>query len=251
MELVPVECPCGKARLNADRVAGDALVSVKDGFQVVRCVGCGIMRTSRRRSDYERLYTEGERYHREEMDRIGRQHYTDRFDHDYDLALTKRIPEILVELRSLDVGCANGAFVAAMKVLGFSAEGLELNPTMAEYARGETQCLIHESWATVQGWFDLITYHDVFEHIVDPRAELSRVRRHLRPEALLVLDCPDGDTVFGAEAPARHHEKPDQHLFYYTARTLSSLLASHQFVVERVERPIVGKIVVYARKLGE
>jgi 2-polyprenyl-3-methyl-5-hydroxy-6-metoxy-1,4-benzoquinol methylase len=231
--------------------SGDAVISEKDGYRVVKCSYCGTIRTEERNEDYETLYTEGTRYHIEEMDKIGRDHYLDRFDHDFDLAWNSRVPILFEHLRSLDVGCANGAFVVAMRASGIVAEGLELNPTMAAYARDTSHCPIHETWDTVQGEFDIVTYHDVFEHVVDPRDELYRVRAHLRSQGLLVLDCPDADEVFGENARTPHHEKPDQHLFYYTEHTLRSLLASSQFIVVNVERPIVGKLVVYARKNGE
>jgi SAM-dependent methyltransferase len=229
-------------------VPDDVKVSEKEGYEVVRCGWCGIMRTTEREDNYETLYTEGTRYHVEEMDKIGRDHYGDRFDHDFDIAWDKRIPALLGQYRIIDVGCANGAFVSAMQQNGFQAEGIELNPTMAETARAVTGCPIHESWALVSGQFDIVTYHDVFEHVVNPRQELQLIRKYLRPNGLLVLDCPDAAEIFGATARASHHEKPQQHLFYYTIDTLSALLISEGFYIGAVERPIVGKIVLYARK---
>lgn len=260
MARVPVLCPCGKHAVGVgfdqdgptwSSNHPDEVVSEKDGFQVVRCAMCGILRTSEREENYETLYTEGMRYHVDEMDKIGRQHYDERFEHDFNIAWMKRIPLLLGQLRSLDVGCANGAFVLAMALNGFAAEGLEINPTMADQAAQETQCPIWTSWTQVTAPFDVITYHDVFEHVVTPRAELDRARAMLRPEGLLVLDCPDAVEVFGPSARAPHHEKPDQHLFYYTEDTLRALLVSHRFLVEAVDRPIVGKVVVYARRHDE
>lgn len=251
-----MECPCGKGASmmyygGADVVPVDETVSEKDGHRVVRCHFCGILRTTERAEDYLALYTEGLRYHVEEMDKIGRDHYDARFDHDLNIAWEKRIPKLHGQYRSLDVGCANGGFVHGMHVEGYEAEGVELNPTMAQRAREATGRPIHESWATVSGQFDVVSYHDVFEHIVDPRAELETVREHLRPWGLLILDCPDAAEVFGPDARAPHHEKPAQHLFYYTGDTLRSLLVSHGFVVTDIDRPLVGKIVLYARKNGQ
>lgn len=251
MGRVPVECSCGKNSKGVDVAVPDEFVSEKDGYVAGRCTGCGVIRTLEREEDYESLYTEGLRYHVEEMDKIGRDHYANRLDHDLELALTKRIPLLLGRMRCLDVGCANGAFVLGMKMYGFQAEGLELNPIVAGQAVEETDCPIWTSWDQVTGKFDVISYHDVIEHVVDPNAELARLRDHMRANALLILDCPDADEVFGEGARAGHHQKPDQHLFYYTEATLRALLARHGFLVDYVDRPIVGKLVVYSRKSGE
>lgn len=250
MGRVPVDCPCWTTTVVSGREF-DKQISEKFGYVVVQCYYCGVIRTREREENYTTLYTEGDRYHVQEMNKIGREHYTQRFEHDYEIAWVNRIPLILEKFRTLDVGCANGAFVAAMKVQGFAAEGLELNPSMVEFAREQTDCPIFSSWDEIKGKYDIITYHDVFEHIIDPREELSRIRKHLRPDGLLILDCPDADEVFGPDARATHHEKPDQHLFYYTEHTLRSLLASHAFITVEADRPITGKLVMYARKNGE
>jgi 2-polyprenyl-3-methyl-5-hydroxy-6-metoxy-1,4-benzoquinol methylase len=236
-ETVETVCVCGA--LEAD------WLDESEGLPIGGCRACGHIRTLRRARDYESLYVEGERYHVQEMEKIGRDHYTDRFEHDYEVAQL-RIPKLLGRRRSLDVGCANGAFVQAMQERGFRAEGLELNPGMARWAAAKTGAKIHTSWETVVPWFDYVTYHDCLEHVVDVNAELQRVRRHMRPGAMLVVDQPDAAQVFGPGAPASHHKKSRQHLHYFTAEAMSRVLERNGFVVDDVQRPLVGKIVHYA-----
>jgi 2-polyprenyl-3-methyl-5-hydroxy-6-metoxy-1,4-benzoquinol methylase len=95
--------------------------------------------------------------------------------------------------------------------------------------------------------FDFITYHDVFEHVVDPRAELATARANLRGGGLLVLDVPDND-----DPEARHpdmrwkHWRPEQHLWHWSAGTLTRFLAREGWEVRAVDHPIPGKLVVYA-----
>lgn len=248
MALVTTTCHCGRGE------QGDLQVSVKDGIAVVQCP-CGQLRTAQRDEDYERLYIEGEVYHTQVQQQVGHAPYTARYRHDVDIA-DLRVDKLFQHFRSLDVGCANGAFVDTMANIGWQAEGLEVNPHMVawireQYARGEAEDLtpvLHTSWDTVHGEFDLITYHDVFEHVVNPKQELARIRRFLRDGAMLVLDVPDASEVFGPQARATHHERPEQHLWYFTERTLKQLLWDAGFSIVDVELPIVGKLVVYARK---
>lgn len=239
--LVDTQCVCGTWAVH--------VLGVKNGVAAGRCAKCSVIRTISRPSDYETIYTEGEEYHAGRCQEMyGYETYHERFGHDYRVAEELRIPKYLDQLRSLDVGCANGAFVDAMRMKGFAAEGLEVNPSMARWAADITECSIHTSWETIVPGFDIITYHDVFEHVVDPYKELAIIREYLRVEGLLIIDVPDADEVFGEHARAPHHQKPEQHMWYWTEHTLRRELARFGFVVKHVDRPIVGKLVVYARK---
>jgi SAM-dependent methyltransferase len=109
--------------------------------------------------------------------------------------------------------------------------------------------VIHQNWLDVRGRFDIITYHDVIEHVQDPTAELLRLHRYLRPEGLLVLDTPDADDrEFAERGLDWHHLKPIEHLWYFTERSLGTLLSKTGYLIEQIDRPIPGKIVAYSRR---
>jgi 2-polyprenyl-3-methyl-5-hydroxy-6-metoxy-1,4-benzoquinol methylase len=100
----------------------------------------------------------------------------------------------------------------------------------------------------VTGQFDIITYHDVIEHLVDPLDELTRIRRFLRTSGTLVIDTPDADDPrFADLCLSWHHMKPLEHLWFFTERHLRWLTERAGFHVDLVDRPIAGKIVLYAR----
>lgn len=236
MTLIPSRCLCGAVRVR--------VIGAKDARPVGRCLRCALVRTCRVPDDYMTLYTEGDRYH---SGRAGHLPYRDRFEHDQTVA-AMRWPRLLSHLRLLDVGCANGAFVRHSTIQGVSVEGLEPNPGMAKWAEERCGREVHRSWATVQGRFDIITYHDVIEHMRDPLSELRRVRRYLRDEGLLVIDTPDADDPrFEELALEWHHMKPQEHLWFFTERHLRWLARRAGFAIDDVERPIQGKIVMYAR----
>jgi 2-polyprenyl-3-methyl-5-hydroxy-6-metoxy-1,4-benzoquinol methylase len=234
--LRPTRCLCGACDVRA--------LGCKDGRPVGACRACGLVRTCGVPARYSRLYTVGERYH---SGRDGHVSYRDRFAHDSTVA-DLRWPKLMGHLRLLDVGCANGAFVDHAARQGMAAEGLEPNPAMAAWARQQCGRTIHLSWSTVHGRFDVITYHDVIEHVRDPARELRRARRHLRRGGLLVLDTPDADDPgFSRLGLSWHHMKPREHLWFFAEEHLLRLVGAAGFHVESVDRPIPGKLVLYAR----
>ena len=94
----------------------------------------------------------------------------------------------------------------------------------------------------------MITYHDVIEHVPDPAAELRRLPQLLRQRGLLVIDTPDaGDPRFAQFGLNWHHMKPQEHLWFFSESHLRGLVEHAGFRIEHVDRPIQGKIVLYAR----
>lgn len=226
------------------------ILGEKNGYRVGRCLMCGLWRTLERDPDYGRIYEHAE-YHNEHQLAEGHVPYANRFSHDFVVA-ESRYDKLMQHHRSLDVGCANGAFVRVMRAKGWQAEGLEVNVAMANLAIRETECPIHVDWSTVIGPYDLITYHDVFEHIADPVEELKRVHDFLRPEGMLVLDVPDADDPrFASLGLEWHHCRPEQHLYYWDEPHLGGLMKFCGFEIVSTDRPIPGKLVMYGRRVSD
>jgi SAM-dependent methyltransferase len=225
----------------------DDVLGEKDGRRVGKCRRCGLIRTLTVPYDYSDLYTEGERYH---AGRDGHTPYRERYDHDREVAdLRLRVLQEFQNPRLLDVGCANGAFVEAAWQWGYNSEGFELNPHIAAWAYAKVHRPIHTSWDSVVGPFDIITVHDVIEHMPTPHDDLTRLRKLLVHDGFLVIDTPDaGHERFVAEPMASHHMKPVEHLWYFRQEDLTRLLVETGFHPPRYDRPIPGKIVAYARR---
>jgi SAM-dependent methyltransferase len=237
--LANICCVCGSADIEH--------LGEKHGRDIGKCTVCGLIYTLQYALDYGKLYTEGSLYHAE---RIGHIPYRSRYLHDLHVAAS-RIEKLkhIQHPRSLDVGCANGAFVELMRDNGWRSEGLELNPGMAIWATEHTGCTIHTSWETVRAPFQVITYHDVIEHVTDPIAELERARDHLTLDGLLILDTPDGGAPeFLADVLGNKHTKPLEHLWFFSQQSLEELLREAGFFPPEIDRPIPGKIVAYARR---
>jgi SAM-dependent methyltransferase len=98
----------------------------------------------------------------------------------------------------LDVGCATGEVGAALKAQGRAREvvGLELSPDAAAEARRRLDRVIEGDVEAIavpypDGYFDLLLYADVLEHLRNPWALAARHRRLLRPGGRVVASLPN------------------------------------------------------------
>ncbi len=108
--------------------------------------------------------------------------------------LAARVPE---GGRLLDVGCAAGMFLDVVKrncpnitVL----EGLEISRAAAERATAKgykVYISTIEQADLPESYYDLICLQQVIEHVHDPRAVLTKLRRSLRPGGSVILETPN------------------------------------------------------------
>jgi SAM-dependent methyltransferase len=97
--------------------------------------------------------------------------------------------------RLLDVGCATGLFLNAMRGRGWDVHGVELSPYAADYARRTFGLDVFTGTVQEAAYpnhsFDIVTMWDVLEHVNDPKQTLAEVVRILRPGGMLALSLPD------------------------------------------------------------
>ena len=97
--------------------------------------------------------------------------------------------------RLLDIGCGNGAFLAAWSRLvpGWSLCGSEVSDTHRARLEGLPgfERLFTEGLEAIPGPFDLISMIHVLEHVPSPVRYLEQVRARLRPGGWLLLEVPD------------------------------------------------------------
>lgn len=138
--------------------------------------------------------------------------------------------------RVLDVGCSTGLFLREMALAGWQAEGVELSPEAADYARQrfglKVQTGMLETADLAAGSFHLITFWDVLEHVYSPSATLARAAALLKPGGLLVVHVPNWDSL---ERPlfGRHWAgwDPPRHLYVFDRSSLGGLLHEAGFRV--------------------
>lgn len=185
--------------------------------------------------------------------------FAERFEHDRSVAEArlKKLSEYrtLRGLLLLDVGCGNGAFVAAALSVGMHAYGIDLGEPLLDWAMETHPQLTGRLLVATdpprhkQPW-DIVTYHDSLEHMVDPYSVLCRAARTIAPRGLLVIEAPD-PTCPEAEADplAWRHTKPAEHTMLLSPSGWRSMLRAAGFKPVASFSPIPQKLAIYSERL--
>jgi 2-polyprenyl-3-methyl-5-hydroxy-6-metoxy-1,4-benzoquinol methylase len=201
---------------------------------------------------YSRLYTDGERYHADEQVRQGMPPHRERFE-EHCLAAECRLRALweLLPARCeatplLDIGAGTGAFVHTALRHGFDASGLEPNEATVRAACERGIPLVRGSWRKARCSRQVITMHDVIEHLTEPIACLRHLRRCLTPDGVLVIETPEW-------TPERtvdwKHFRPREHVCLYSEPALRELVRRARLETIRVTRPVADKIALYAQSV--
>lgn len=234
----PLGCPGEGSRVTTGR---DRELSLPGEYRVVRCQGCGLLRTNPRPTlatmgyYYPAAYAPYDlaRATPTSLRRTRRQRLARRLVTYHDHALPEMKPGRLLEL-----GCASGQFLRTMVDAGWEARGIEPSPEAARLARVRGLEVVTsqvELAPEPDGSFDLITAWMVLEHLHDPRAVLTRLRRWIRPSGLLAFSVPNAASLERrAFGPNWYALQLPRHLYHFSPETLTALLAITGWRVDRV-----------------
>ena len=229
----------------------------RDGYDVFRCFDCdSTWRTAKLgHTSTERGKYQGRAYHWDYQLARGTSPFDERWDHDYEvakmrLAVIAEIRRPMIGAMLFDVGCSNGAFVAAANDAGYRAYGMDVSGDIIQSAvqrRPDLQGRYLVGDQLPIGGLSLITYHDVLEHVADPFAVIERAAAHLLHGGMLVIESPDPqhpDAILAGAAAK--HIKPVEHTMLLSERVWRKLCESAHLTVLDVRRPVEQKLAVYA-----
>ncbi|MFL6231238.1 MAG: class I SAM-dependent methyltransferase [Pyrinomonadaceae bacterium] len=135
--------------------------------------------------------------------------------------------------RLLDVGCGAGSLLRAARRGGWDAEGTEVSRPAVEHARSEGFTVFSGELAEAgytEASFDVVTAIEVLEHVPDPRALLSEIRRVLRPGGLFWGTTPHGRGMSARLLGLRWSVVcPPEHLQLFSLAGLRQLLRAADF----------------------
>lgn len=226
---------CGRDHTRLVNEGPDLYLRRPGLYRLVQCQGCGLIYQNPQPTreelltfyptDAYELYVPGPNQERSTLARLDRAHGQDR--------RCRRILKYGPSTgRLLDVGCATGAFLNAMRGYGWEVAGVELNPEAAAYARQTYGLTIYtgvlEEAPLPDKSLDVITLWDVWEHVLDPSVTLNIIRRLLKPGGWVVISTPNplglearlfGDCWAGWDRPRHLHLFSPAVLRAYLQRT--------------------------------
>ena len=141
----------------------------------------------------------------------------------------------------LDVGSGSGAFVSACLDRGIKAYGCEI----AEYSDGFDRNIYKRAFEEIgfpTDHFDIVTCHDVLEHVLNPKTFIEELARVTKQDGHLYLEIPN---FFASEG--EHHWKKE-HIWYFRPDDAVRLCRERLLKVEEISSPIPSKICITFRK---
>lgn len=147
--------------------------------------------------------------------------------------------------RVLDVGCANGVYVAKLLEGGAAAYGVDLLP-YAEWAHLPGRCQLADATRLPYAaeTFDTILSFETLEHVLHPQRALAEYRRVTRKN--IILSVPNCETPPGLRDGgfAYHHWVDRTHVNFFTFDTLVATVeaAGFRVLVAQAINPILPAV---------
>jgi len=163
----------------------------ENGFKIVKCSQCGlVMVNPAPPADY--LLNFYNQYHEPNSSaRWGSYMFA------IYKAILKKIENLPMESRILDVGCGYGHFLKLVKDRNFDAYGIEIADEPANYAERNYGIPIFRGFLEdapfEKNFFDVITLWFVLEHVSDPHSVIDICYRLLKKGGLLIMCVPNFD----------------------------------------------------------
>jgi SAM-dependent methyltransferase len=139
----------------------------------------------------------------------------------------------------LEIGCAGGFFLEAARRGGIAARGVEVSEVAARYAQltlGVQVTIGHFEQANLEGPFDAVCAFHVLEHVDDPRGFLEKARELIAPRSCLALEVPNIESAAArADGIGWPGLQPEYHRWHFSPTTLTSLVESCGFGIDRCD----------------
>ncbi len=237
-----IDCPlCDSSDYVTVAEMRDRLLGIDGRFQMVRCEQCGLHYLNPQPTMAELVRYYPEDYAPFTTPSPEHLPILQRLSVRYGLAKRRQaVTRYKPRGRLLEIGCANGMFLDAMRQTGdWQVQGVEVSDAPVRVAREQLGLKIFHGLLPDGQFpddaFDAVVMWDVLEHVHGPKETLLEIHRVLKPDGILVLRVPQLDSwdrsLFGPywvgwDAP--------RHLTLFSQQTLGLILARTGFCVERM-----------------
>jgi len=233
------------------------MLGLRDRFEYFECRECGCVQIAAPPADLSKYYppdyysfsnqesasrTGGlKEYVRRQRDRyalLGRGWIgaiADRFYPRPAFRSLSRVPGLTRDRAILDVGCGSGALVRSLHDLGFS-RALGIDPFIrADLSYPNGARVLKQELDSVPGTWDLIMFHDSFEHMPAPVRVMTRVAEMLTPGGECLIRMPTVSSYAWEHYGANWAElDAPRHLFLQSRESLRRLAEQSGFRIREI-----------------
>lgn len=218
-------------------VESDDVVIEENGFKGRRCPRCGLIYVSPRPSFGEIVDLYGHDDARISADSHIASAFPKRLYARHHLGL---IRSLVRGGALLEIGAGAGYFLDEARRIGFDPYGLEFNPIQARFIKDTLNIPCEESPLSTSVFggrrFDMVYHCDVISHFFDPISDFRTTNQVMKPGAFLVFET--GNLAEVDPVHLKHIQRfqyPD-HLFFFSAENLRTLLEMTGFRLLRLYR---------------
>jgi SAM-dependent methyltransferase len=147
----------------------------------------------------------------------------------------------------LDLGCGDGNHTAWLAAFADKIYGSDYNIVRLARARGlngKATFFLADilDYPARDGFFDVVFFNHVIEHIPDDAGALAEIYRIMAPGGVLILGTPNEGSWWWQLAYRRapHVRASTDHVHFYTAETLTAKIAAAGFTTAEVEHTGFG-----------
>jgi SAM-dependent methyltransferase len=216
-------------------------------FNIVKCVGCGLIYINPRPSEEEivKFYPEFYSWKSDSENgsffsgRIKKLEKSYRYHLlNYEAKKVARFVNI-EKPKLLDIGCGTGDRLDVFRKKGFVASGIEPSSS-AEYAKKKLNLNVVQTDIfkanLPSSSVDIITLYHVLEHTHDPRRVLQEIRRILKQNGFLIIQVPNTDS-FQYKLFRQRWSAMDvpRDLYYFNSSLINEILEKERFIVVKID----------------
>lgn len=202
------------------------------GYDVVACLVCGFVYadTTVTQADYDRFYAEYSKY---EDAKTGTGGVDNPFDWKRQQETARQIADVLgdTNLSILDVGCANGGMLNALRELGYkNLCGIDPSPVCVENTRRlgieAYQGSLFQPFKV--NAYDCVILSHTLEHVQDVQGALTWITQCLKPGGVVYLETPDAERYIDfIYAPLQDFNT--EHINHFSMISLRNLMEARNF----------------------
>lgn len=166
------------------------------------------------------------------------------FEKVYQVVKTKNISDKVKIITSankgtgklLDLGCGTGDFLAIAKTVGWETVGYEPNDKARNLAQSKNVTLVANTADLADASFDVITMWHVLEHVPNVEAQITELRRLVKPGGTIVIAVPNFKS-YDAKYYKNFWAAYDvpRHLWHFSKTAIKKLFEEQALFLEEVK----------------